>query len=482
MSPEPMDARCVDDDHIAPKPQQDTGSKKLELLSNGYYYDVTSFVERHPGGPIIQMYLNNCEDATQAIQQFHARSRKRVDAIMNSFPKRKATDADLIQTWGPDRVERHRALTRDFESLYKELQDDGLFEPSLSHVLMRYLEITTIGSLGLYLFSAGYTAIGVAFVCWAAGRSTWFVHEAGHHSLTGKPWLDRWMQSHIYGIYCGCSGASWRNHHSQHHAMPQHIHNDIDLHTLPLFAFHERVVTKKEQFGFFVKYQKYFIYIIQSSIMGFYWKWVEDPVYAWKNGYYWDLVHMGIHQIFVYKLGLPLYLLSGCIVLSYMVLQATLSHTHLPITEDPTHWVEYGLVHTANVRSSWWVDYIMGYLNYQIEHHLFPTMPQFRNKLAAKRVKELARKHGLPYHLYDYKTIVIKTLTNLSNVSDDVEKRIKQEEKQEMKVAQMKNSGNNHAGDGNNKEVVGMNKKMLIKKESGLIESIVKDMKLHKIF
>ena len=141
--------------------------------------------------------------------------------------------------------------------------------------------------------------------------------------------------------------------------MPNHLNHDVDLQTLPIMAFHHKVV-KKGQANFFVRHQKWMIWIVQSSIMGFWWKYVEDPIYAWRNGYYWDLFHMGVHQLFIYKLGIPLYLLCGCIILSYMVMQATLSHTHLPITEEPTHWVEYSLVHTANVRSSWWVDYWMG--------------------------------------------------------------------------------------------------------------------------
>ena len=30
---------------------------------------------------------------------------------------------------------------------------------------------------------------------------------------------------------------------------------------------------------------------------------------------------------------------------------------------------------TAHVRGGCWVDLVMGGLNYQIEHHLFPSMP-----------------------------------------------------------------------------------------------------------
>lgn len=69
-------------------------AKELELLCDGYYYDLTSFADRHPGGPIIKFYLNSGEDATEAIQQFHARSAPRVDRILGSLPKRKASESD----------------------------------------------------------------------------------------------------------------------------------------------------------------------------------------------------------------------------------------------------------------------------------------------------------------------------------------------------------------------------------------------------
>jgi hypothetical protein len=62
-----------------------------EILYEGFYYDVGSFMERHPGGNIIKFYTEPGEDATMAIQQFHHRSIKQVLAIMTSFPKRPAS-------------------------------------------------------------------------------------------------------------------------------------------------------------------------------------------------------------------------------------------------------------------------------------------------------------------------------------------------------------------------------------------------------
>lgn len=73
-----------------------TGRK--EVLFDGYFYDVTDFVKRHPGGSIIEYYTKNGEDATHAIQQFHQRSTKRVTAIMNSLKRRPASDSESNYT------------------------------------------------------------------------------------------------------------------------------------------------------------------------------------------------------------------------------------------------------------------------------------------------------------------------------------------------------------------------------------------------
>lgn len=67
-----------------------TGRK--EILFDGYFYDVTDFIRKHPGGRIIEFYTQTGEDGTHAIQQFHQRSIKRVKPIMSNLKKRPASD------------------------------------------------------------------------------------------------------------------------------------------------------------------------------------------------------------------------------------------------------------------------------------------------------------------------------------------------------------------------------------------------------
>lgn len=40
---------------------------------------------------------------------------------------------------------------------------------------------------------------------------------------------------------------------------------------------------------------------------------------------------------------------------------------------------------------------IAGGLNFQIEHHLFPSLPRHNLGKVSKRVRELCEKHGLTY-------------------------------------------------------------------------------------
>lgn len=78
--------------------------------------------------------------------------------------------------------------------------------------------------------------------------------------------------------------------------------------------------------------------------------------------------------------------------------------------------VEYSANHTTNCAPSWWCDWWMSYLNYQIEHHLFPSMPQFRHPTIAPRVKALFEKHGLHYDVRGYFEAMADTFANLDKV------------------------------------------------------------------
>ena len=52
---------------------------------------------------------------------------------------------------------------------------------------------------------------------------------------------------------------------------------------------------------------------------------------------------------------------------------------------------------SRNIAGGWWATALMGGLNYQIEHHLFPSMPRPHLRAARTLVREHCRSNDIPY-------------------------------------------------------------------------------------
>jgi fatty acid desaturase len=75
------------------------------------------------------------------------------------------------------------------------------------------------------------------------------------------------------------------------------------------------------------------------------------------------------------------------------------NHKGMPtLTEaDQLDFLRRQVLTSRNVRGSRVVDFLLGGLNYQIEHHLFPNMPRPNLRHAQPLVKAFCRQHELPY-------------------------------------------------------------------------------------
>jgi fatty acid desaturase len=105
----------------------------------------------------------------------------------------------------------------------------------------------------------------------------------------------------------------------------------------------------------------------------------------------------------------------------YLFGHFSLSHTHLDIVEKNVHksWPRYAIDHTVNIEpQSPFVCWMMGYLNCQVEHHLWPQMPQYRQPEASKRVEAFCKKHGLGYKVLTYPQAWYEMFRNLNDVGN----------------------------------------------------------------
>lgn len=393
---------------------------RKEVLIGDSLYDVTNM--KHPGGSVIDFYSGKGIDATEAFDNFHIHS-KTARKYLKALPSRKAPK--LVSS----------ALVKDFHILKDELEAEGFFKPSYLHVFYRIAELLVMHAIGLHLVFNGWYYSGISILGVASGRCGWLMHEGGHYSLTNNISIDRGLQIIVYGIGCGMSGGWWRKQHNKHHAMPQKLGHDVDLNTLPLIAFTEKVakrigVTQK----LWIRMQAFLFPVVTCFLVASGWQFYLHPRHIVRTKSWTEALMLVIRYTLWYKIFVPsfgilgafkIYCLYNAIAADYIFTNFAVSHTHLPtVPKDDTKvdWVIYAAVHTMNCKPgpfnfiNWW----MSYLNFQIEHHLFPCMPQFRHPIVSKRVKALFEKHGLVYDQRGYFESLRVTFQNLHQVGADV--------------------------------------------------------------
>jgi fatty acid desaturase len=64
---------------------------------------------------------------------------------------------------------------------------------------------------------------------------------------------------------------------------------------------------------------------------------------------------------------------------------------------DRTDFLRRQVLTSRNVHGGWLTDFALGGLNYQIEHHLFPSMPRPNLRRSQILIREFCQQRDLPY-------------------------------------------------------------------------------------
>jgi fatty acid desaturase len=124
---------------------------------------------------------------------------------------------------------------------------------------------------------------------------------------------------------------------------------------------------------------------------------------------FWEALGIGSHLVLYTSLLLSVfsYWQAGLFVLLHQGLWGLYlgtvfapNHKGMPVIgrESELGFLEKQVLTTRNIRPHPLTDFWYGGLNYQIEHHLFPTMPRNNLKHARRLVKEFCETHSLAYY------------------------------------------------------------------------------------
>ena len=75
------------------------------------------------------------------------------------------------------------------------------------------------------------------------------------------------------------------------------------------------------------------------------------------------------------------------------------NHKGMPVLSDAdsADFLRRQVLTSRNIRGHWFTDAALGGLNYQIEHHLFPSMPRANLRHAQQLVRTFCAEHGVAY-------------------------------------------------------------------------------------
>ncbi|XP_038147223.1 acyl-CoA Delta-4 desaturase-like [Cyprinodon tularosa] len=378
------------------------------LVVNRKVYNISQWARRHPGGShVIGHYAG--EDATEAFTAFHP-DQTFVQKFLEPLQIGELAETEPSQDGNKD-----AAIIQDFKMLRSELEKEGLFRAKplffclhLGHILL--LEALAWIMVSYWGTSWTLTLLCAAMLATSQAQAGWLQHDFGHLSVFNKSKWNHLVHKFVIGHLKGAAASWWNHLHFNHHAKPNVLSKDPDVNMSGIFVLGsvqpvEYGIKKIKHLPYNHQHQYFFLLGPPLLIPIIFNLQVLHVMISRRN---WvDLIwYLSFYARF-FSCYLTLYGFFGSVAV-IMFVRFLESHwfvwvtqmNHLPMNidhEKRRDWLTMQLQATCNIDQSFFNDWFSGHLNFQIEHHLFPTMPRHNYHLAAQRVRALCDKHGIPY-------------------------------------------------------------------------------------
>eukprot|EP00743_Colponemidia_sp_Colp-15_P002997 GILK01003240.1.p1 GENE.GILK01003240.1~~GILK01003240.1.p1 ORF type:complete len:821 (+),score=102.64 GILK01003240.1:58-2520(+) len=397
----------------------------LHLIIDGRTYDATLFVKHHPGGVVIRSYAGL--DATEVFRSFHS---ERAYRVLQALPS---------TAGGLERSAVITTVENDFKKLRSRLESEGLFKASFLWYTYKTISTLLWGVIAVALIRFEFYFISSLFMalCWQ--QLGWLAHEYAHHQVFENRIFNGLMGLFLGNVCLGFSVSWWKDRHNQHHAVPNVLGADPDIDNLPMLAWDKSDLDRAPDFVLrTIPYQKYYFLLILPLLRIV---WCLQSVFfvldmhnknttAYNKIQRAEIVTLVIHYgwvmatlamlpdlktVFMYAAISQLLSGFGIAIVVFFNHYSTEKH---PKSEDlSTDFVRLQLLTTRNMNPGRLVDWLWGGLNYQVEHHLFPTMPRHNLKRASQHVMEFCKEHNIEYLCCDFMSGLKFVLRFLDGVS-----------------------------------------------------------------
>ncbi len=275
------------------------------------------------------------------------------------------------------------------------------------------------------VFFTPFWAIGVLEAILLGGLASAIgfnvMHDGAHGSFSRKSWVNDLAGSSIN--FLGANVFMWKTKHNvAHHSFTNVAEHDDDMNARPLLRLNH------SQKRYLIHRYQHHYFLLVYSILYLYWVFVTDykkyitkkvgsvPIQkmGWKDHtsfWMFKLVHLILFVALpIYMVGFMPWLVgflvfgvsTGIFLSVVFQLAHSLEETAFPLPDEKNKlendWAIHQLKTTANFATDNKVlSWLVGGLNFQVEHHLFPNISHVHYPEISKIIKETCREYGVPY-------------------------------------------------------------------------------------
>ena len=325
--------------------------------------------------------------------------------------------------------------TSIFSELLKDVRDQGLLDRRQGYYWAQ-IGVHVAAFFGIW---AGFFLLGNSWFQLILAAALGIIvtqfgflgHDAAHRQMFKSAAWNSWTARILAGGFAGLSFAWWRAKHNMHHKAPNLEGYDPDIGPGAI-AFTPGIVNQRTTgfAGWFVKRQGWLFFPLLTleglnlhaeSIRAARDKTSNQP---WRRTELYLVVGRFTAYVAILLVFLPIGKAAAFFAIQMAVFGFCLgasfapAHKGMPIVPPgmKLDFLRRQVMVSRNVRGNPVTDWAMGGLNYQTEHHLFPSMPRCNLKKARPIVRAYCEREGVDYMevgLFRSYAIVVDYLNNV---------------------------------------------------------------------
>ncbi len=301
----------------------------------------------------------------------------------------------------------------DYSELVRTIRDRGLLHRRpLHYVLVGSLNFAALAAIvvGLVLLHGSWWAILLAppFAIVSA-QIAFFSHDAAHHQIARRGWITAWLSLFHGNLLNGLSYGWWLAKHNAHHAHPNDLEFDPDVGASALVFDSDQARARHGVGAWLTRHQAgLFFPMLTLEAISLHVASVQAALRPGLRHQKTELLLLLGH--FTLYLTLLFATMTWVQALVFFAVHQSLFGLYLGSSFAPAHkgmpaltpeqaadpLLRQVLV-SRNVRGGRAIDFALGGLNLQIEHHLFPSMPRPNLRRARPIISQHCLERGIPY-------------------------------------------------------------------------------------